>query len=131
MRSQPLPAAGMRACMGLPAMNLNGRSLRPLIEGMDSERRIVFSDQGKWRAADNGGFKLLLDASELSSELFDLDADPLERTDILASQPQIGHELWLKLERWLIETEGGVGNHRALTAGQETQERLRALGYLE
>jgi len=110
---------------------LNGRSLRPLIEGTESGGRVVFSDQGRWRAADDGDFKLMLDAVEVRSELFDLEADPLERSDILPSQSEVGHRLWQELERWLIATEGAVGSRKALDAGEETQERLRAVGYLQ
>jgi len=110
---------------------INGRSLRPLIEGTDRGSRVVFSDQGRWRAADNGDFKLMLEAAEMRPALFDLKADPLERNDILQSQPQIGRQLWLELERWLVATEGSVGSRKALEAGAETQERLQALGYLQ
>jgi arylsulfatase A-like enzyme len=110
---------------------LSGQSLRPVAEGGDGERRVVFSDQGKWRSADDGQFKLLLDAVELQPVLFDLESDPLEWSDILADSPETGSRLWQRLERWLTLTEGGVGNREALEAGEATMERLKALGYLQ
>jgi arylsulfatase len=119
--------------LGIPmdGVLINGRSLRPLIEGTDPGGWVAFSDQGKWRASDNGEFKLLLDAKEMRPELFDLRTDPLELNDILSSQPPIAGLLWQELERWLTHTEGSVGSRDALEAGQETQDRLRALGYLQ
>jgi arylsulfatase A-like enzyme len=119
--------------LGIPTvgMLLNGQSLRPLIEAGETERRVVFSDQGRWRSADDGDFKLLFDGVEMRPELFDLAADPLELTDVLEARPEVGGRLWKELETWLVTTEGGAGNREALEAGKETQERLRALGYLQ
>jgi arylsulfatase A-like enzyme len=112
-------------------LHFNGRSLRGVIEADDSEQRIVFSDQGRWRSADDGRFKLLLDGVKRETELFDLRADPLELASVLEARPEVGSLLWRELERWLVRTEGGVGNQAALDAAKETEERLRALGYLQ
>jgi arylsulfatase A-like enzyme len=119
--------------LGIPhdGLPLSGRSLRSLIEGTDRQLRVVFSDQGKWRSADDGRFKLMLDAAEMVPALFDLRLDPLELTDVHDSAPGIGHQLRPELERWLIATEGGVGSSTALKAGQQAEERLRALGYIQ
>ena len=110
---------------------LNGQSLRPLIEGGGPDSRIVFSDQGRWRSADDGDVKLMFDAVAMEPELFDLEADPLELNDTLDERPEVGKRLWQQLERWLTLTEGGVGKREALEAGEKTLERLRALGYLQ
>ena len=114
-----------------PDVKMSGESLRQLIENGDRDPRLAFSNQGKWRSVDDGRHKLLLDAREVTRQLFDLHSDPLEHRDIFRPEHPAAHHLEPSLTRWLNLTEGGVGDSDALDAGRKTEERLRALGYLE
>jgi arylsulfatase A-like enzyme len=114
-----------------PDLHSNGSSLRDLISSDDQGPRMAFSNQGKWRSIDDGRYKLLLDARNVEPQLFDLHADPLELSDLYHPEHAAALELEPLLIGWLTLTEGGVGDSRALAAGQETEERLRALGYLQ
>jgi arylsulfatase A-like enzyme len=114
-----------------PNLRSNGASLRDLISSGDQGPRVAFSNQGKWRSIDDGKHKLLLDAKIVEPQLFDLHADPLEHRDLYGPEHPAALDLEPRLIRWLELTEGGVGGAKALDAGQKTEERLRALGYLQ
>jgi arylsulfatase len=114
-----------------PGEGFSGASLRDLIQAQQPTRRVAFSDQGIWRSVDDGRFKLLLDAANLEAQLFDLRTDPLELNNLYQGEHPAFQELEPALAGWLERTEGGVGQIEALTAGKNTEERLRALGYLQ
>jgi len=114
-----------------PETSFSGASLRDLLDDGNEAPRVAFSDQGKWRSADDGRYKLLLDAKNVERQLFDLRADPLEQSDLYDPEHLASRELEPPLIRWLTLTEGGIGDAEALEAGRKTEERLRALGYLE
>jgi len=70
----------------------------------------------------------------LPEELYDLDADPGERQNLLAARPELAAELRARLDE-LLATEAGAGeaDEAAYTAEEQEvlQERLRDLGYLD
>lgn len=115
---------------------LQGESLRPWIEGGAAaggedgdavEPRLVFASMGVFRAAMDGRFKLIHDLRTDSYELYDLEADPRETTDVTRRHRRDFRRLQRALEAWVAEQEGRGGD---LERTEETQEHLRALGYL-
>ncbi len=114
-----------------PDVRSSGESLRDLIEKGDQSTRVAFSNQGKWRSVDDGRHKLLLDAKDVTRQLFDLHEDPLEHNDVYDPDHSAALDLEPRLILWLTRTEGGVGETDALAAGRQSEERLRALGYLQ
>ncbi len=110
----------------------DGRSLRQLIEGRQRPSTMfAFSGQGKWRSADDGRYKVIMDGVTLDEELFDLRADPQEHHDLWEAHPRQASVLDRRLRAWLQETLRGFGRQRALEAARTKEEQLRALGYLQ
>lgn len=117
--------------------NVHGRSLSPLLAGHEAEDRPVYSESllaqlhYGWAplvALRAGGFKLI-DAPR--SELYDLARDPGERENLRAAERDRARELTVALAglRQRMETRRPVPN-QAPRMDEETQARLRSLGYL-
>jgi arylsulfatase A-like enzyme/NTP pyrophosphatase (non-canonical NTP hydrolase) len=109
-------------------LGLEGRSLRPLVEGDARQRRLSFATQGRHRAVIDGPHKLIFDLASGTGQLFDLAADPGETIDLAANRPGEARRLAAALRRWLEATEGTTAE--GLSRAQEWEERLRAVGYL-
>ena len=106
-----------------------GRSLRAAIEGTEAGEagEIQYGLQGTLRSASDGHFKLIQDLDGAPPLLFDLQADPGETKNVLASQRRAYAALRDALTRWLARTEGkGTAD-----AARAAQEKLRSLGYIE
>ena len=117
---------------GPPPSPVAGRSLRPLIEGRAPRpTRVAFSSQGKWRSADDGRFKVIMDGVTLDEQLFDLRGDPQELHDLWATHSHVASMLDRCLREWLEKTLRGFGHKKALEAARSKEEQLRALGYLQ
>ena len=107
-----------------------GTTLQPLLEGGASQRTFAFSDQSKYRAADDGRWQFILDGVETDVTLYDLRADPLEQHNLFnASHPE-ADRLGAALNDWLKDTGQWVRFDEALAASKAKEEELRALGYL-
>jgi len=106
---------------GLPVpVQMDSRSLKPLLEGKTSEhRKIVRSGLGSWRLVFDGRYKLIKysggrtkkksnknETDETSSKgkllLFDLKQDPLENNDLVEKLPQIVRRLTKVLESYAL-----------------------------
>jgi arylsulfatase A-like enzyme len=113
---------------------LRGASLRAEIEGSGSHAdRLIASGNRHTGALRDGRYKLLYPGKDSEPQLFDLEADPLERTDVSDAHPI---RLAFMLEEMArIETEsqasGALIQRKALKLTAEKLEELRALGYLE
>jgi arylsulfatase A-like enzyme len=115
---------------------LRGRSLVPLLRGDAMPTRPVFAEgfafDAKLQAVIDGDWKLIRDLGAGKLALYDLAADPGERTDLAASRADERERL-----RALLDAELGRAHASqsplALPAEvePETQERLRALGYVD
>jgi arylsulfatase len=80
------------------------------------------------RAIVEGDYKLILDRESGRVRLFDLAADPKERTDLSLREPERTARLRGLIERW-----PGAAPRTAtpdVDLSEEERERLRALGYL-
>jgi arylsulfatase A-like enzyme len=117
---------------------LAGRSLRPLLAGEGEvspaaampggRRRFAFSSIGTLRSVDDGRFALITDLGNDEVRLYAA-ADPGQRTDLAAAQPQQVARLRTILDAWMRRVEGE--RKASAAAGEESLRRLRALGYLE
>jgi len=112
-------------------IEMEGNTMRPLIEGSPTTSRFSFSDQSKYRGVDDGRFHLILDGIETSITLFDTHTDPLELQDIYSEGHPGLETLALELDKWLDRTGQRVRFDLALAAAKAQEDQLRALGYLE
>ena len=76
-----------------------------------------------------GGWKYIDGPAEQRRELFDLVADPLERSNVFSSRPDIASTLQQMLDTWREETS--VDPLEQPEISEEDREALRALGYIE
>ena len=95
---------------GLPAPEVEGRSLRPLMENSDAgrarnewQKRVLIVDTQrlphpiKWRfsAVMQGDWRLIR-----GKELYDLSSDPGQRKDVSADHPEVVADLRAEYEQW-------------------------------
>jgi arylsulfatase A-like enzyme len=78
----------------------------------------------------------LIEVSGNSDEMFDIDADPLEMTNLIGEQPEITHALESELESHsqVVKAQSEMmeaGSTLDLEADEQLVERLRGLGYIE
>jgi arylsulfatase A-like enzyme len=144
------PTLGALAGLDTPAV-LDGQSLIPLLDGKDlnlsafSETRpkvvergefdryrlLIPGIEGKLRSVRRDNYKLTVfpkpDGYEL--ELYDLDLDPSESTNLMTELPAVARRMARELEEWF------AGYADADTAPLELDaddlESLRALGYID
>ncbi len=112
------------------ATPFEGLTLGPLLEGGGAARDFAFTDQSRYRAADDGRWQLILDGVESSATLYDLRADPLQQHDLSTQNPSQAERMGAVLNRWLKDTGQWVRFDEALAASKAKEEELRALGYL-
>jgi len=112
-------------------IGLEGKSLRPLIEGREESTLFAFAKQTEYRSADDGRFHLILDTNKNHFTLFDVRVDPLEQHDLYdPSHPGLD-PLGAALDGWIKETGRRVSLRDSVAADKAKEEELRALGYLE
>jgi hypothetical protein len=92
---------------------------------------FAFTDQSRFRAADDGRWQLILDGVASTATLFDLRNDPLAQRDLFRETDPEVERLGTALNRWLDETGQWIDFDAALAAGKAKEEELRALGYLQ
>ncbi len=123
--------------LGLPSEpTMEGRSLRPLIEGEPFEN-LAFSTMGVYRGVDDARHRVIYDLSGKSGiegwSLYDLEADPGETENQLKENARekaiIFRELREQLLRW-TEKEEVEGLEERLDRAKEIENELRELGYL-
>jgi len=123
--------------LGIDAPASEGRSLAELIrspkarQDEDTERPLFSAaDQlVRIRGVISGRHKLILDLKSGEVDMYDLEADPMERTDIAASEPEIRDRLRGLLDQQLQKSPRGKASKADLTP--DHVEELRALGYVE
>jgi arylsulfatase A-like enzyme len=118
--------------LGLSAAgrDLEGMSLRPVIEQDGKVRRASFGMQGVSRTVNDGTHKLVLDIASGQVKLFDLRTDPGEKIDLSAERPAETRRLQEALRRWIESREGPVATGESRRRAEELEKRLRAVGYL-
>lgn len=115
------------------AIPFDGAPLRLLLRGGDPAmaRKYAFSDQSKYRAADDGQWHFILDGVESTVTFYDLHSDPLEQRDLFTQNHPEADRLGAILNGWLKDTGQWVRFDEALAASKAKEEELRALGYLQ
>ncbi|MDG2308836.1 MAG: sulfatase [Candidatus Binatia bacterium] len=116
---------------GLPTDALEGESLRPLLEGTSNDPRLAFSSQGVRRSVDDGRFKLIFDLQNGASRLYDLHADPFERSDASSTHPDENRRLQDGLHAWMAGHGETTGDADAIERSRSVEKRLQSLGYLQ
>ncbi len=89
---------------------------------------LGFAVKGPKLGVRKGRFKYIDAPEEGTSELFDLEADPRERSNLLPQQRQKADQLAELLKRW-VETTPAPPPAQILS--EEAAERLRSLGYVK
>jgi arylsulfatase A-like enzyme len=113
-------------------LNLEGRSLRPVIEQKEETGELrQFAAQGSLRSASDERYKLIHDLATDTWELYDLKADPGETKDTLARERRSFFRLRESLTAWLAKTEGVGSESESVRKASEAEKKLRSLGYLE
>ena len=99
-----------------PEQVIDGRSLVPLLRGRHdpaiSDRDLFwhyphYGNQGGDPSSiiRRGPWKLIHYHEDGRNELYNLEADPGERHDVLSDRRATAHDLWLRLQRWLDEVD--------------------------
>jgi arylsulfatase A-like enzyme len=112
-------------------LELEGKSLLPLVESQEPSREYAFADQREHRSADDGQFHLILDGEDGTMTLFDLRSDPLEQYDLYSPDHPEVPRLSEALNQWLTDTGQLARFDEDMAAARIKEEELRALGYLE
>jgi arylsulfatase A-like enzyme len=107
-----------------------GQSLRPVLEGKD-HAELQYALQGTFRSASDGRYKLIQDLDAGTSTLYDLDADPGEKSDVLRRERRAYFRLRDALTGWIAKAEGQGSGDESVRKAKEAEERLRSLGYIE
>lgn len=127
-----------------PQGRMEGRSLHPLLDGKPDEPRIAYADQlnlfdtnagllerrpqaDLLHSATDGRWKLIHRPRHPGwSELYDLEADPGETTNLYESEPAEAK----RLMKFLEDSGGFVARPFGESADAQARERLKALGYV-
>ncbi|NQT51039.1 sulfatase [bacterium] len=130
-----LDAIGVRS-----AAACQGTSLLPLVRSQGAAARPVFLEgatRPELRAVVHGRHKLIRDTLTGREELYDLDADASERTDIASQKPALCHRLGAHLDLHITACAAAAGAYQVggVTPRPKLTPRdlqtLRALGYLQ
>lgn len=78
----------------------------------------------------DGRWKLIRDFTRDRTWLFDLAADPGERRELAAREPEAAQRLRETLETWTQEQQNRGGNAERRPIDKELERKLRELGYL-
>ena len=119
-----------------PPPELAGRSLRPLLAGAQLAPRPAFAEgfafDARLQAVLDGELKAIRDLTSGRVALFDLEDDPAEQRDLAASRPDDAARLRALLDATLGAAPA-VQEPLPLpeTVEPATEERLRALGYID
>jgi len=136
----PVSTAGLLATalelLGLPPATRAGlaASFAPRLRGREGPAAPVFSETRHFaqkQAVIDGRYKLVVDLQSGAPELYDVVADPGERRDLAAEQPDRVRRLQALLARH-VDEQTGLGISTAAPSLDARQlELLRGLGYVE
>ncbi len=110
------------------SLGLDGRSLRPLLEGVAEPDPYTYTLQNAELAVSDERFTLSYNARTKSYRLYDRVRDPYQRRRLSPTEVEDSEELRRKLLSWI----GSVGSEalKPLEGTRDVEAELRALGYL-
>lgn len=122
--------------MGIqPPVKMQGRSLIPLIQGKEKQKRIAYSESiyaknaygwSPLKGITTEEYKFI-DAPK--SELYDEKSDPRETRNLIEEKPSIAKALRSQLDE-IIDSQSSESAKGPQKMDPETEEKLRALGYI-
>jgi hypothetical protein len=85
-----------------PRKPLDGQSIAPLLRGekVDWQDRTIFSAWNNKASVRNQRFRM-----QATGQLYDLQQDPGEQTDVAREHPQVAQQLSTALHAWIAETK--------------------------
>ena len=118
--------------LGIASADLaaEGVSLSGVMRGEPQARQYAYTDQGRYRATDDGQWQLIFNGEASTATLFNVVSDPLAQRDLFSSSEAEVERLSSALNRWLKDTGQALNFDAALAAAKAKEEELRALGYL-
>ena len=127
-----------------PTGSMEGRSIRPLVDGEPDEPRIAFYSAIRYEIVRTERWKYRLEKENLVDgrpveRLFDIAADPMETTDLAAEHPGVVADLRAEyaafadglIRRGDLVAQGAAAAGEPGTIDEQTKEQLEALGYLD
>jgi arylsulfatase A-like enzyme/Tfp pilus assembly protein PilF len=113
-----------------------GKSLRPLTEGKALKEEIsAYSESlypslnfgwSELKGLESGRYRFI---AAPTPELYDMDADPTEKNNLMESLPDVGGRLQNELNEIVAEMESEK-SHSTQAIDSETEAMLRSLGYV-
>ncbi len=120
---------------------VQGSSLLPLLSGQEKENRFVFSelllDRANRKCLIVDHYKMLEIApggNRSRFEMYDVASDPMETIEISDQQPVLSGYMRMTLHQWAevqAKRKATLQKPRDAVLDKETEETLRALGYLQ
>ena len=109
---------------------MEGSSLRSLIQSGVPASRYAFSTMGPFRGINDDRYKLIENLQAGSFQLFDLLEDPTESRDQLSAKREIFRRLAAELQNWSQRVEANLTDAERAQIGETIRDELRAIGYL-
>jgi arylsulfatase A-like enzyme len=117
-----------------PPDHYEGLDLGPLWRGEETEERVVIAEKRCCRTLVAGNWKYTIMFETGHEELFDLETDPGETTNLATSRGKIARQMRRLAREWqrrLSANRDRVRQGIEITLPEEEIKRLRALGYLQ
>lgn len=109
--------------------SFRGKSLIPIMNGESREQQYAIIDQGETIAYRDSNWKYITGPDR--SELYDIENDPDEQTNVVVDHTDVVEEIKEILEEYPQLRTGNVEEVSAEDVSGEVQDRLEQLGYLQ
>jgi arylsulfatase A-like enzyme len=93
--------------------------------------RVLFAEKGDQVALRTPHHKLIYNLDGSEAELYALQSDPGERSNLASAEPELLETLRDRLFQWIEETERNPAPGEEIAADSEMLAKLKALGYVK